>query len=160
MGEQILSHLLALVNQETKVHLLCVVTTHLLHPKNEESVKKYLIHESKACLEHIEEPFEERAATFCAMLNLVARPLKPFSIRKEGRLRSVCHHDARSIGSGQVGARQRGRKGDPRQFAHRTRCASKNPDKSTDALRFPSEMERFGGPQRESPGLMALLNKK
>ena len=37
---------------------------------------------------------------------------------------------------------------------------AKNPDKSTDALRFPSEMERFGGPQRESPGLMALLNKK
>ena len=40
LGEQILLHLLALVNQETKVHLLCVVTTHLLHPKNEESVKK------------------------------------------------------------------------------------------------------------------------
>ena len=55
LGEQILAHLPALVNQETEVHLLRVVTTHLFHPKNQESVKEHLIHEAKVYLEHIEE---------------------------------------------------------------------------------------------------------
>ena len=60
LGEQILPHLPALVNQETEVHLLRVVTAHLLHPKNEESVKERLIHEAKAYLEHIEEHLRKK----------------------------------------------------------------------------------------------------